>query len=130
MPITWHEFSTAIEKADGRIDMTLVSAFATQRALAEHAKCRAMGWNRPLLEVLAEEHTLVLTTAQTVRDNLIARQELAKLRPHERATRSIDLDADLAETSIPPRRCEVISLRARAAQMRAAGRPVRLVAAE
>lgn len=114
---TWTELERSI-RAAGAIDMGAVRDIATTRAKAEMKAWAEMGMLRDWKACFAEEMAMAWCRAQTILDHEIALRIRASLPAAEQLARTADLNATLAETSLPPRKAEAARWRAEAAAVR------------
>jgi len=101
-------------RADLSFDRAAIFAIALARTRASAPP--AGRWRR----WLADELRLAWDSAIALRDARAAELAIAALTPTERATRRLELQAELAASAIPSRREEAETLRAEAAAIRTA----------
>lgn len=106
--------------AAGNINHAAVEALTLAKARATHASCIRIGWHREFSEVLAEQAVIVKCVANTIRDSIIATKIRASLSDRECAARTLDLEAEICETAIPPRLGSAALCRAQASMLRVA----------
>jgi hypothetical protein len=111
-----------------QIDRKAVEALATERATREVEACAGMGWPRRFPDVFDWALTLTLMEAKAALDGEIARRAYAALPASEQWARSAELEAEIADGSIPPRHAEARQLRDGAARLRRAS--LTLISAE
>lgn len=114
---TWNDLANSIHNT-GEIDANLVLDIAEARAHREFEAWEKVGLPRSWAKCFAEAVTLTLTSAQTIRDNEIAMRLRAALPASEQWARTAELQAEIAETAIPPRHAEAAWLRRKAAALR------------
>jgi hypothetical protein len=116
---TWLDLSRTV-KATGRIDAGLVDEIAADRAERELAELHKLGLPCTFESVYVHQRILTEQVAKTALDAVETARLLAAASPAERAAHTLDLRAELAETSIPPNPAKAAVLREMAAVCRAA----------
>lgn len=86
--------------AAGEINDEAVAQIAAHKAQAELVAYARTGWVREFEEVYAIVHGLEHSIAVALRNAFLARQEMAKLTPHERLIRSLELRLYILENGM------------------------------
>ena len=116
---TWFELKAAI-RATGTFNRRTIMEIAIGRTRYEIKAFAALGLRRTWRQEFGHQLRLVWQVAKTAMDSLVTERMLSAASPAERAARQLELRAEIAETSIPPRSARAAELRETAAVCRAA----------